>query len=139
MIAYALAVEEQLNKRLDRLAQLRVDAAQARRDRTYLVNLAISAAHAQRFRTESAMMRAKARELIPRFRIHARGMAITWLAEWKALLDGPDAEVIAMLTREDQHGAEMRVSSPFAGILSDEERRAALERAWAQLADEPCK
>jgi hypothetical protein len=130
MSAYATAVEDQLN---DRLVALRAEALPPRRDRTFFTNLEISRAHAERFRTDADAMRAKARELIPRIRSNTRGGALDHLVEWEALLAGPDADVIAMLTREDQHGAEMRVSSPFAGILTDTERRAALECAWAQL------
>jgi hypothetical protein len=107
-----------------------------RRDRTYFTNLEISRAHAERFRTDAGAMRASARELIPRIRTNSRGSALHLLDEWATLLDRPDFEVTAMLTREDQHAVDMRVSSPFAGILSDAERRAALERAWAQLTDE---
>lgn len=139
MSAYAQAVEDRPNTHLDHPVSLRSEARRPRRDRTYLVNLEISRAHAERFRTDAAAMRESALELIPRIRKNSRGGALDRLDEWEHLLAGPAAGVIAMLTREDQHGVDMRVSSPFAGILSDDERRLALERAWAQLSDERSK
>ncbi len=55
------------------------------------------------------------------------GMTAQWLAEWqKVLARGADA-VFAALTSPSLHAAELRQNSPFAGVLSEQERTAALE------------
>jgi hypothetical protein len=55
------------------------------------------------------------------------------LHEWEELLDTSDSEqLIAVITEESDQGQRLRQSSPFAGVLTDEERleiMAACERA----------
>lgn len=47
------------------------------------------------------------------------------LAEWSHLLEvTPVSQVVALLRSSDEHAARLRQSSPFAGLLSAEERRA---------------
>ena len=64
---------------------------------------------------------------------HARGNLERWLPdcskrtrpaliEWRALIDGPMDELLRVLTSPDERGAQLRQSSPFAGILTPEER-----------------
>lgn len=49
--------------------------------------------------------------------------------EWQRLLDEePLAEVLAILRSDDERAARLRQSSPFAGLLSPEERQQILER-----------
>lgn len=45
-----------------------------------------------------------------------------WLEEWAQLLDGPLHELAAVLLSTGQHARGLRRSSPFAGVLSQEER-----------------
>ena len=52
-----------------------------------------------------------------------------WLSEWQALLDGPVEEVVAALIDPSERGYELRQSTPFTGVLSDEERLAAVGKA----------
>lgn len=50
-----------------------------------------------------------------------------WLNEWRAVLEqGPDA-VLEAMTSTDQHACDLRQSTPFAGILSEGERRRLIE------------
>jgi excisionase family DNA binding protein len=59
-------------------------------------------------------------------RVHPSGMSAVWLAEWQAVLaEGEDA-VFTVLTSTEPRAIELRQNSPFAGVLSPEERAAAL-------------
>jgi hypothetical protein len=49
------------------------------------------------------------------------------LAEWAQILASPANEVIALLTERSARATRLRQSSPFAGILTEEERRAVYE------------
>ena len=51
-----------------------------------------------------------------------------WLEEWSLLLDGPLHELAAVLLSSDQHACGLRRSSPFAGVLDQEERLEVLRR-----------
>lgn len=67
---------------------------------------------------------------IERLRGRAHGtQAQGWLDEWSALVDGPPARLIDVFLGEDEHSIDLRQMSPFAGVLSDTERRAAIRRA----------
>lgn len=51
------------------------------------------------------------------------------LLEWQRLLDGmPLAQLLALLRADCETSARLRQSSPFAGLLTPDERRAILER-----------
>jgi excisionase family DNA binding protein len=59
-------------------------------------------------------------------RVHPSGMAARWLAQWQDIVDlGVDA-VLDTLTSTSPRAVELRQNSPFAGVLPDGERRAAL-------------
>ncbi|PKM16338.1 MAG: hypothetical protein CVV12_03575 [Gammaproteobacteria bacterium HGW-Gammaproteobacteria-2] len=47
-----------------------------------------------------------------------------WIAEWRAVLDGPFDALLALLVASDENAVRMRQSSPFAGVLTEAERRA---------------
>jgi excisionase family DNA binding protein len=68
-----------------------------------------------------------ARQNLERLRArHTRGRPAQWLAQWQELLDGPLDELLIVLTSPSQRSRELRQNSPFAGVLTDDERRAAL-------------
>jgi transcriptional regulator with XRE-family HTH domain len=52
-----------------------------------------------------------------------------WLDEWERLLEGPMHELGGALISTDEHARALRQSSPFAGVLSQEERLEALRGA----------
>lgn len=54
----------------------------------------------------------------------ARGHARIWLDDWSRLLDGSIDSLLATLTDPSPRGREMRQNSPFAGLLTDDERAA---------------
>ena len=67
---------------------------------------------------------------IERMRARAHGtQAQDWLDEWSGLVDGPPARLIDVFLGEDEHSIDLRQMSPFAGVLSDKERLAAIRRA----------
>jgi len=72
---------------------------------------------------------ASARANMRRMRKAARGQAQRWLDEWERLLDGPIEELLDNLTSRSPKGRELRQNSPFAGLLSSEERTEILA-AW---------
>jgi len=49
------------------------------------------------------------------------------LAEWEQILSGPVNQVAQFLTECSEHATRLRQSSPFAGILTETERRAIYE------------
>ncbi|WP_024285346.1 hypothetical protein [Cellulomonas sp. KRMCY2] len=58
------------------------------------------------------------------------------LDAWAALLDGPLEELIAMLTGTTERCRDLRQLSPFAGLLSEDERRVVLAQFRAAAAGE---
>ena len=46
------------------------------------------------------------------------------LLEWKSVLDGPLAGVVALLTDSSERAVRLRQSNPFAGVLPPSERLA---------------
>jgi len=68
----------------------------------------------------------KARENVRRWQ-EANGSASPALAEWAPILASPASQVVALLAERSERATRLRQSSPFAGILSEEERRAVYE------------
>jgi hypothetical protein len=65
--------------------------------------------------------------------VHPTGMAAHWLSQWKSTLEGGLDAVLEILTSPLPHAVELRQNSPFAGVLTEEERLRALEnfrRHW---------
>lgn len=73
----------------------------------------------------SVLKKAK-RNLIQLERVHSTGAAKRWLAEWRRLLDGPVEGILEALTSPAPRARELRQNSPFAGVLTQEERQRAL-------------
>jgi len=46
-----------------------------------------------------------------------------WLEEWQAILDRPWPEIAAFITELSPHATRLRQSSPFAGVLTRQERK----------------
>lgn len=74
-----------------------------------------------RFHTEGTD---KARDNLNRWA--AAGAAGPWADEWRDLLDRPVAELAAFLVSTSEDAFRLRQSSPFAGVLPPEERRAVI-------------
>jgi len=46
----------------------------------------------------------------------------SWEAQWRELIDLPCSQIKALLVEDSQHMRDMRQSTPFVGVLSEEER-----------------
>ena len=46
-----------------------------------------------------------------------------WYREWQKIMRRPWAEIAAIITEPSAEGARLRQSSPFAGVLSAQERK----------------
>lgn len=63
-----------------------------------------------------------ARGNLERWRTQRGEQAPAWLSEWQEILDRPWEHVAALITELSENGARLRQSSPFAGILTYQER-----------------
>ena len=68
----------------------------------------------------------KARSNLNRLRSADRGHSAIWLDEWDNLLEGPTDEIVTDMLARTQRGIDLRQMTPFAGVLTDAERRKAL-------------
>ncbi|MDN5790437.1 MAG: hypothetical protein L0H25_06155 [Micrococcales bacterium] len=64
---------------------------------------------------------------------HPRGQGAKWLREWEKLLDGSVDEVLDVLTSQTPRARELRANSPFAGVLSSEDRENVLHAFQTHL------
>jgi excisionase family DNA binding protein len=60
-------------------------------------------------------------------RLHPGGAEWEWLERWEVLLAGEPGAVVEALTSPAQYAVRLRSASPFAGVLSERERRAVLD------------
>jgi len=116
-----------------RVRQRDVDvvAAGARRmTRDQVRSLLLAHAIAGRIAEDPDSARALARENLRRMReSSSRGAARIWMREWERLLEGPLTELLTALTSPSPRSRELRQNNPFAGVLSEEERRRVLGAA----------
>lgn len=99
-------------------------ALRARRERRGLA-LAAAVAGAVTRDFERAIRLAE-KNLVKATNVMGTNRGQRWLDEWRTILDrGPDA-VCAALLDTTPHGHDMRQVNPFAGLLTDAEREAAL-------------
>lgn len=91
------------------------------------VQLELHRAVARRLRTYPAVVIEKARANLDRLRENVSGRhAHEWVNDWAMALDGPIGGLIDLCLRQDEYGIDMRQVSPFAGVLTQEERLAAI-------------
>jgi transcriptional regulator with XRE-family HTH domain len=137
LAAYERGAKEPRLSTLDRMARranYRVDvrlvpngrgaALRARRERR---SLALAAATASVVAADFSAAQRRAEENLNRSEgVVGDNAARQWISEWRDVLDrGPDA-VRRTLLDQSPHGHDMRQMTPFAGLLSDDERNAAL-------------
>jgi len=82
-----------------------------------------------------AVMAAAAINLRRLRRMHPGGRAWEWLDRWDAVLEQGAEAVLDALTSSAEYAVELRASSPFAGILTEAERRGVLAAYAASRAD----
>ncbi|WP_212746908.1 helix-turn-helix domain-containing protein [Sinomonas gamaensis] len=77
-----------------------------------------------------------ARENIARMNEQPRSpYAQGWVDEWERLVAGPVPKLIARMLDSDERAIDLRQMGPFAGVLTQEERLAAIHRASGRNAD----
>lgn len=84
-------------------------------------SLAFDRLTAARLRETPALVE-KARANLRRWTVTASPGARRTLCEWEALLDGPFETLLAVIEGSDERASRLRQSSPFCGIISNEER-----------------
>ena len=55
--------------------------------------------------------------------VHSEGSAYEYLDRWEVLLNGPLESLLRVLVSTDEASIALRHAAPFAGLLSEEERR----------------
>ncbi len=85
-------------------------------------SLAMHARIAQELLRDPAVIE-HARRNLRRWTAAKPGPRPQWHAEWAAWLRRPPAELAGVMTELTERGARLRQSSPFAGVLSETERR----------------
>ena len=58
--------------------------------------------------------------------VHSDGSANRYLNRWSDLLSGPVESILRVLTSMDEESVELRHTAPFAGVLTEEERRSVI-------------
>lgn len=93
-------------------------------------SLLMAHAIAGRIVTDPDWARSLARENLHKMRASAaRGGSRVWMREWERLLDGQLIDLLTALTSPSPRARELRQNNPFAGLLSDMERRQVLDAA----------
>ena len=130
LLPYTLSGKHRRIRRRD-LEEFRSGSAQQSRDQRRSIWLNIAVAGKLVRNPEPTLTRA--RENLAALRAqHPRGQAARWLAEWDLLLDGPIERILEVLTSTTQYARELRQNSPFAGVLTQQERQEVLT-AFAEL------
>jgi excisionase family DNA binding protein len=115
------------HRRVSRRDVEAVRAGTRRWTRDQLRSLWLSHAVAGRLVEDPQGVLARARDnLAQMLADSARGSAKIWLQKWQHLLVGPVEEVLEALTSRSPISRELRQNSPFAGVLTGAQRRAAL-------------
>jgi len=74
-----------------------------------------------------AVLTLAARNLRHLRQVHPGGRTAQWLDQWQDVLDSGEDAIFSVLTSLSAHAVELRQNSPFAGVLSEQERAGALE------------
>lgn len=90
--------------------------------------LALHRLVAEKIRAEPARFE-RARATLARFRRIVDVRSQPYMRAWQQVFEEGIEAVLALATEDSERGAAMRQSSPFAGVLTDEER-SAFFRQW---------
>lgn len=94
-----------------------------------LKSLALHELVAQKIRANPLLF-SKARDTLERMAARNDGAPQTYAEEWIAAFDQGIEAALAIATSDTERGQAMRAASPFAGILTENERLDFL-KAWA--------
>jgi hypothetical protein len=90
-------------------------------------SLALNCALADRLEDDPALVGIAFDNLVRLRSVHPRGPVVDSFDQWQRLLEGPLSELVAVLRSESVEAQQLRQNSPFAGVLSQKERRQVLE------------
>jgi hypothetical protein len=85
-------------------------------------SLAMHALIARKIDRDPTLLRI-ARDNLARWERQRGDAAPAWLAEWREILKQPWPQIAALLTEQSENAIRLRQSTPFAGVLSEGERR----------------
>ena len=68
-------------------------------------------------------------------RLHPEGRSWEWLDRWEAVIEDGAEAVLEALTSSAEYATDLRRTSPFAGILTEAERKTVLEAYAASRRD----
>lgn len=85
-------------------------------------SLALHALIAAKIERDPGLLQIPLRNL-ERWEKNSEGVAPQWIAEWRDILQQPWPAIAALITEQSENAVRLRQSSPFPGILTDEERR----------------
>lgn len=95
-----------------------------------LLNIELSRVAAFAVARDPLTAREKMRERLGQLRSVDDGGADRWFDAWDEILDRrSDGELLALLLSTDPDDVELRKVSPISALVSEEQRRAALDRA----------
>lgn len=95
-----------------------------------LRTLALHRAVVEKLREDTELVLSKARaQLLVMREADVGGHSSVYLKTWSRLLEGSIDELTATMVSTDQPARDLRQSSPFGGVLSDEERLDVIRRA----------
>ncbi|WP_437773495.1 hypothetical protein [Arthrobacter sp. KNU40] len=126
-IAKATAVSPSVSQRLLEKARAGRPVFERREER---VSYELHRAVAEKLRVDPQTVRSKAKVNLARLATRSQGsFAEGWVSEWSALLAGPVENLIEVMLRPDERSIDLRQMTPFAGVLTDEERLLAIHKA----------
>jgi hypothetical protein len=64
-----------------------------------------------------------ARENLRRWRARWPGQPPAWFEQWQEIVSWPWPRIAALITEQSERAIRLRQSSPFAGVLDEEERK----------------
>jgi len=85
-------------------------------------SLAMHAVIAQKIERDSRLLDVP-RNNLKRWSARWENEVPAWYDEWRGIMNRPWPEIASLITEPSEQGARLRQSSPFAGVLSAEERR----------------
>ena len=67
------------------------------------------------------------RRNLERWRVRRGGDLPGWAAQWQRILERPWPQIAALISEPSGNAARLRQSSPFAGVLTAQERKRVYE------------
>lgn len=126
-IAGALGVSPSVSQKLLQQARNSRPPMERREER---VSYELHRAVAEKVLKEPEIVLNKARLNLKATGERTRGtLAQGWVNEWESLLNGDVNELVDVMLRPDERSIDLRQMTPFAGVLSQEERVLAIHKA----------